>query len=71
MIRNLILGTVLPALGVGAVLAPVRFSATEPPAAARAECTTCCSSPGALCVVCSLKCLAVDEAYDNGLGPCP
>lgn len=60
----------MAAMGVAGVLAPVRFSATEPPAPATAECTTCCASPGARCVVCSLKCLEVPDAYDNGGGKC-
>jgi hypothetical protein len=38
---------------------------------AGAECTTCCSQPGPKCVVCSAKCVVVEDAYDNGTGACP
>lgn len=61
----------LAAAALAAVLTPVRFSTTEALAASLAECTTCCSKPGTLCVVCSAKCTTVESAYDNGSGPCP
>jgi hypothetical protein len=61
----------LPAFAFAAILAPMRFSATEAVTASTAECTTCCSKPGTLCVVCGTKCITVESAYDNGSGPCP
>lgn len=57
-------------LGGAAVLAPVRFSTAEAVTPAAAECTTCCSKQGMLCVVCAKTCLTVPDAYDNGGGPC-
>lgn len=60
----------LMAFAVTAVLAPVRFSAAEVMTTSVAECTTCCARPGTLCVVCSGSCLATENAYDNGGGPC-
>lgn len=69
MIRKWIHGVMLPALGLSAILAPVRFSSTE--AAATAECTTCCKHSGSLCVVCGKTCLAVENSYDIGGGACP
>lgn len=56
--------------GLG-VLIPVQFSAAEAVAPAVAECTTCCSRPASLCVVCGKKCITVEAAYDNGGGACP
>ncbi len=60
----------LVTFGAAAVLAPVRFSTAEALSASRAECTTCCSKQGMLCVVCSKTCVTVPDAYDNGGGPC-
>lgn len=57
-------------LGGAAVLAPVRFSRAEAVVPSTAECTTCCSKQGMLCVVCSKTCITVPDAYDNGGGPC-
>lgn len=58
------------AAALTAILAPVRFSATEAPAPATAECTTCCNNPGARCVVCAASCIQVPDSYDNGGGKC-
>lgn len=55
---------------VTAVLAPVRFSTADAVVASTAECTTCCSKAGSLCVVCASSCVAVENAYDSGSGPC-
>jgi hypothetical protein len=60
----------LSALAVAAVLAPVRLTPSDAIAASVAECTTCCSQAGSLCVVCSASCYAKENAYDNGGGPC-
>jgi hypothetical protein len=60
----------LSALAAGAVLAPVRFSTAEALAPSTAECTTCCTKQGTLCVVCEKTCITVPDAYDNGGGPC-
>ena len=62
--------TLLSALALLAVLAPVRLSPSEAVAASTAECTTCCTQPQTLCVVCSASCTAVADAYDNGGGKC-
>jgi hypothetical protein len=61
----------LSVIAVAAVLTPVRFSAREAVAPATAECATCCSKSGPLCVVCSRTCVTITDAYDNGSGPCP
>lgn len=58
-------------LAAGAVLAPVRFSSAEAMVPSAAECTTCCTKEGRLCVVCSKTCTTVTDAYDIGSGPCP
>jgi hypothetical protein len=54
-----------------AAFTPLRIPLGSRPVAAGAECTTCCSQPGPKCVVCSSKCVVVDDAYDNGTGACP
>ncbi|HEX8316844.1 hypothetical protein [Longimicrobium sp.] len=65
-------GTIaLSAFAAAALLAPVRFSTAEAMIPATAECTTCCSAAGQLCVVCAQACLTVADSYDNGNGPCP
>lgn len=71
MIFSILRPALLPALALAAILAPIRISAVEAVAASTAECTTCCSKPGTLCVVCATKCTTVERAYDNGSGPCP
>lgn len=59
-------------LAVAGILAPVRFSTAEAVLPSTAECTTCCSKQGMLCVVCAKTCTTVTNAYDNGSGePCP
>ncbi len=61
----------LPVLAVAAVLAPVRFS-TDAMASSTAECATCCTKEGMLCVVCAQTCTTIPNAYDHGAGePCP
>lgn len=54
-----------------AAFSPLQIPFGSRPAAAAAECTTCCSQAGPKCVVCSTKCVVVDDAYDNGTGACP
>lgn len=62
----------LPLLTAAAVLAPVRFSTAEAMAPSTAECTTCCTKEGLLCVVCAQTCTTIPNAYDHGSGePCP
>lgn len=57
--------------GVAAVLAPTRFPAMGTAAPSTAECATCCSESGPLCVICARTCVTVQDAYDSGTGPCP
>jgi hypothetical protein len=61
--------TLLTAVAAAGILAPVRLSTTDA-APSVAECTTCCSRAGTLCVVCARTCVTVESAYDNGSGPC-
>lgn len=64
-------GALLTMLATAAVLAPVQFSSADAITPAAAECATCCSKAGALCVICARTCTTVQDAYDNGSGPCP
>lgn len=64
-------GILLFTFAAAAVLVPVRFSTGEPLSAAAAECTTCCTKEGLLCVVCAKTCVTVPNAYDRGDGACP
>lgn len=64
-------GALLSLIAAAAVLAPVRFSTAGAIAPAAAECATCCSQAGTLCVICARTCTTVQNAYDNGTGPCP
>lgn len=59
------------ALATLAAFSPLQVPLGDGPMTAAAECTTCCSSPGSKCVVCSSTCLSVENSYDNGTGPCP
>lgn len=70
MTRSKLGTTILALFAAAAVLAPVRFSAAEPITTATAECATCCSESGPLCVVCGKTCVTVQDAYDNGGGAC-
>lgn len=68
--RTLIRVPLLVLFAAGGTLAPVKFSPTAAEPAA-AECTTCCSATASLCVVCSRKCMEIQDAYDAGTGACP
>ncbi len=70
MTRPKLVTTILLVFAAAAILAPVRFSAAEPMTSAKAECATCCSEKGPLCVVCGKTCITLQDAYDNGGGAC-
>jgi hypothetical protein len=54
-----------------AAFTPLRLPVGGAAPEAGAVCTTCCPQGGTKCVVCSLKCLVIDDAYDIGGGKCP
>jgi hypothetical protein len=69
-IRRLIRAFAFPTCAAVAVLVPLRFSTADAGTPSVAECTTCCSRPSTLCVVCAKKCITVEAAYDNDGGAC-
>ncbi|HEV3049536.1 MAG TPA: hypothetical protein VGX50_04470 [Longimicrobium sp.] len=70
MSRRFTLMSLLAASGSLGVLAPVSLTSTAGVQPAAAECATCCSQPGATCVVCGTEaCTALSGYYEGKIGP--